>query len=619
MIILRLLRQFPLQPRIIGGFLVSAVLISLFLPFFMGNLQNMEDRLTTITDVESRADRQMLTASLRVATAQQKLTQYTLGELDSVEEALKDVDEALSLLRSTQGLIQEKEQRDAVGQVLSSLLNYRIQIGEIEQARTQNNQGEITRLEQASREASNEMGQRLEEIVSLNDAQIAEANDRVINDARQRNNTSLVIAVIGLVLSAVIMAGVAWSITNPVTELRVKAEIFQRGRMDNLIEEIGSDELTLLARTFNKMASQIGGLIGNLERRVEDRTSELQKRASELEAISKYSEARANQLQAVAHVSRVTSQIQNIEELLPRVSEVISKEFGFYHVGVFLVDTRREFAVLTASNSEGGKRMLGKNHKLRIGQTGIVGYVANTGRARIALDTGSDSVYFNNPDLPDTHSEMALPIKLGNETVGVLDIQSSKSNAFKGEDVEVLTIVAEQVSIAIYNARQFEEAQKAVAQAEEIYRQYLRREWKSSEQSDVPIGYRYQVTGVEALREIPEEMIQTLPSQIAVPIKLRGEIIGLLKATGNEAYEWDQDELDIAEAVAERVALAIENARLLNDSQTQAAKEHTIGAIASKISSSTDRESILRVTVEELGKIMGAKEVFFELETEEDA
>ena len=120
-------------------------------------------------------------------------------------------------------------------------------------------------------------------------------------------------------------------------------------------------------------------------------------------------ERRARQFEAIAQVARVIATIQDLDTLLPRVTQVISQQFGFYHVGIFMWDENHEFAVLVAANSEGGQHMLKRGHKLGIGQTGIVGFVAATGTSRIALDVGADAVFFDNPDLPLTRSELALP------------------------------------------------------------------------------------------------------------------------------------------------------------------------------------------------------------------
>lgn len=172
-------------------------------------------------------------------------------------------------------------------------------------------------------------------------------------------------------------------------------------------------------------------------------------RTTDLELANQRNEKRARQFEAIAQVARATTANQNLETILPSLAELISKQFGFYHTGVFLLDESREFAELRATNSDGGRRMLARGHKLAIGQSGIVGFVSATGKPRIALDVEADAAFFNNPDLPNTHSEMALPLRVGDQIIGVLDVQSIASNAFQEEDIDALSTPADQVAIAI--------------------------------------------------------------------------------------------------------------------------------------------------------------------------
>ncbi|MBL8103783.1 MAG: GAF domain-containing protein, partial [Anaerolineales bacterium] len=177
---------------------------------------------------------------------------------------------------------------------------------------------------------------------------------------------------------------------------------------------------------------ELDDLRASLEERVAQRTSEL-------DSANRNNEKRAKQFEAIAQIARAISSIQGLDSILPQITQVISEQFGHYHTGIFLLDENREFAVLRAANSEGGHGMLESGHKLQVGQTGIVGYVAATGQPRIALDVGTDAVYFDNPFLPNTHSEIALPLRVGGQTVGVLDVQSETSNAFTESDIEVLS------------------------------------------------------------------------------------------------------------------------------------------------------------------------------------
>ncbi len=205
-----------------------------------------------------------------------------------------------------------------------------------------------------------------------------------------------------------------------------------------------SDEIGALGRAFNTMTQQLKTFINELEDRVQDRTRELAKQNEALVF-------RSQQLQTVADVARQIVSAQELDELLPQITRLVSERFNFYHVGIFLLDENREYAVLRAANSEGGQRMLARKHQLKVGAVGIVGYATGAGQPRIATDVGEDAVYFSNPDLPETRSEMALPLKVGDLVIGALDVQSTVSNAFTQEDIALFTTLADQIAVAIRN------------------------------------------------------------------------------------------------------------------------------------------------------------------------
>jgi putative methionine-R-sulfoxide reductase with GAF domain len=203
----------------------------------------------------------------------------------------------------------------------------------------------------------------------------------------------------------------------------------------------------------------------------------LQTASRQIEETARQSQRRAQVLQAIIEVSRSITQMHDPDQLLHQITQLISQYFGFYHVGVFMLDETNRYAVLRAANSPGGQRMLARRHRLAVGTEGIVGHAVSTNRPRIALDVGADAAYFDNPDLPDTRSEIALPLHSGSTVIGVLDVQSIQESAFDEQDIQVLTALSDQVSIAIENARLFQESQAALAQAEDAYRQYVRQEW----------------------------------------------------------------------------------------------------------------------------------------------
>ena len=428
--------------------------------------------------------------------------------------------------------------------------------------------------------------------------------------------TELIIALLFLV-SVALASGLGWfaarQIVEPIEDLAATAERVTGGDLSRKANIKRLDEIGALGNAFNAMTSQLQDLIGGLEQRVEERTAEL-------EQASRQVQHRAEQFEAIAQISRVISSVQNQEEVLRRITRMISQSFGFYHVGIFLLDANRQYAVLRAANSEGGRKMLERGHRLQVGHTGIVGFVTSTGNPRIALDTGADAVYFNNPDLPDTHSEMALPLKVSGRVVGALDVQSTEPNAFTDEDINILSALADQVSASMENARLHEEAQEALLRAETAYRQLTSDTWKNIQHFAPVNGYRFDGTKAEPLdKPANGKQSQGSKETFSVPVQLRGESIGMLhiKPT-SEGYQWTDDEIAIIQATAERVALAAENARLVAESQKRASKEQVIGEASSKISTAINLDNILQTALREMGRILPGAEISIQVESEQE-
>lgn len=352
-------------------------------------------------------------------------------------------------------------------------------------------------------------------------------------------------------------------------------------------------------------------------------------RTAELDSANKRNERRAKQFEAIAKISRVISQAQNLNTLMPQITELISEQFDYYHTGIFLLDPKKEFAVLFAANSLGGRKMLARNHKLKIGQIGIVGYVAGSGLPRIALDTGADAIYFNNPDLPDTRSELALPLfRKGEEVIGVLDVQSTEQNAFSQEDVRTLSTLADQVSIAIENSRLFEDQERLLLETRAISDRDLREGWGRFTRLQNIAGIQRRSLKNNILPEpleLPGAIEATRSGNtykriendgsgtLTIPIKLREQIVGVLNVKSEINQSWSEDDLDIVSAIVERAALAIENARLLEESRLIAEREHVISEISAKISTSTQIEDILKTAVQELGAHINGTQVSVEI------
>ena len=368
-------------------------------------------------------------------------------------------------------------------------------------------------------------------------------------------------------------------------------------------------------------------ILQDLNRNLETRVTE---RTSELEIVNRRNERRAKQFEAIAQVARAATTNQVLETLLPRLSELISRQFDFYHVGIFLLDEQREFAELTATNSEEGMRMLARGHKLGIGQSGIVGYVSATGKPRIALDVEADSAFFNNPDLPNTRSEMALPLRVADEVIGVLDVQSIVSKAFEQEDIEVLSTLADQVSIAIQNSRTYETMQELLTQAQHTSGSFLEDSWRVLQSQDESIGYQLTENKLKSLTKpiTSAQIRKAITTQetvmesgenatLAIPIRLRNEVIGIMNIhVQNDAHDWDPDEVDVAEAVAERLSLALEASLLLKSTQRQAEIERITADISGKLGATTQFDAILRTAAEELSRVLGGSDVLVQVQSD---
>lgn len=327
-----------------------------------------------------------------------------------------------------------------------------------------------------------------------------------------------------------------------------------------------------------------------LEERVNERTAQLAE-------ANRKNERRNVQLESIARIARGISAIQSMEELLPQIAQAVSEQFGFYHTGVFLLDQAGEYAMLAAASSPGGQQALERGHKLAVGRAGgIVGFVIQSGLPRAALDAGADQVA--NLGLTETRSEAALPLRIGNLVFGALDIHSAEPNAFSDEDMNVLSILADQVSVAIQNARSYGKIQEALAQSEAATVQMSGRQWSQFQASRALQGYYFD--GIDA-RKIEDSKAE-YASVFSVPLTLRGVRIGALRLNSPDpSRKWTEDEKDMARAAAERAAIAVENARLLMETQQRVIKEQTIGGISAKIGSLNDLESLLQTAIQELG------------------
>ncbi|MBN2004952.1 MAG: GAF domain-containing protein [Anaerolineae bacterium] len=353
-------------------------------------------------------------------------------------------------------------------------------------------------------------------------------------------------------------------------------------------------------------ATELEGQREQLEVLVRERTRDLMLRTS-------YLGATAIVAQEAAMV------VGDLDRLLSRVVQIVSEQFDFYHTGIFLLDSSGEWAELCAASSAGGQRMLRRGHRLRVGAEGIVGYVAAHGESRVALDVGEDAVFFNNPDLPATRSEIALPLQLRREMIGVLDVQSIEPEAFSSEDMRVLQSLADQVAVAINNARLLRQVQQ-VAEGERRARgELVQQAWSRFLRTESHVEYMSNRRGVFAAQsEWKPEMEVALhsarpvvskkdPTYLAIPLQVSGRIIGVLD--GRKPDGWTAEEIAMVTTLTEELGDAVDRARLYRETQRRAAREQMAGQVTANIRESLDLDTVLQTAAREVARALNLPKV----------
>ncbi len=443
----------------------------------------------------------------------------------------------------------------------------------------------------------------------LPEMKIALIAEQERSEALSATTRTLVVTLI-VIVGAVILAGLASlyatsRITNPLANLARLAERIASGDLRLMAAVEQDDEIGAMAKSFNMMTAQLREMVSGLEKRVAERTNEL--------------EQRSLQLQVAAEVARDASAIRDLNELLVRAANLIVDRFNLYHVAIYLNDERQEFTVLKAGTGEAGRIMLEQNFKLQIGAEGIIGFVAHSGTPRVALDVQSDAVYLKLAALPNTQSEVALPLKVGSRIIGVLDVQSSKEAAFDESSVRILQTMADQLAVAIESARLFKETSDTLKELETAYGRYTQESWRRmQERAGQLYGYRYQGLDVEAIigeaRQNPEAadafnsgqpVITNLEpigneeqTGIAVPLKLRGQTVGVVNLRLRGVTPAGL--VETYEEIANRLAIAIENARLLQETQFRSEQIRLLQEVTAEAASHIKLEDLLAAVTRKL-------------------
>jgi len=396
-------------------------------------------------------------------------------------------------------------------------------------------------------------------------------------------------------------------------------------------------------RFFSALADQVAAIIYNTRLLEESRR-------------------RALQLETAAEIARDISTSLNLDEVLQKAANFIRERLDFYHAAIFLLDATREFAVIREATGEAGLQMKRMGHKLGVGSKSIVGYVAGQGEVLIVNDTSKDATYYANPLLPETRSEAALPLKVGERILGVLDVQSAQPYAFNEDNIRTLQILADQMAVAVINSELFAETQEHLAQhrllhhittsaasgttleealesavnglqvtlgGDRVAILLMDRERNNLEvkaavgyseeilQKRIPLGAG--ITGWAAAHRrslrvgdvsVDSRYIQASPntrSELAVPLIYRNEVLGVLNVESEQPNAYTENDEEMLGTLAGSLAAIIANARLLEQIRQQAERERLLYEITSRIRRSTDMKTILATTASELTKAVGAK------------
>lgn len=423
-------------------------------------------------------------------------------------------------------------------------------------------------------------------------------------------SVSLIILGLGLILALF----VSRSVIRQVIELREGVENLRAGRLVKDQPVVVLDEMGLLALSIKHLGAQMAKNKEDQDRWNNERTQSLEK----------YSV----QMRTASELAREMTTLKDLDSLTNRCVHLIQERFNFYSVGIYLVDEERRFIVLKAFTGSSGSTHLQRGTKIRLGEVNVISNVAGTGEPRIINNVDTDYIFRRDPLLPDTRAEAVIPLKAGQTVIGVLDVQSPTINYFGQDEVVILQILADELSITVQNAYLEQNLQQRVIEADSLNQRYTQTIWSRESIGKRVGGYEYNLLEVKPIKEneeqryeLPQEILNRLNSGKAVKIKgsllastreiqgnrldpdrsvllvpllMYNQIVGIIGLEDDQMdHEWSEDEIAVIEAVANQIALSLDNARLLEESQNRSGQLRLLQEVTAVAASHTNLYELL--------------------------
>jgi len=433
----------------------------------------------------------------------------------------------------------------------------------------------------------------------------------------QLETTHFLLSTAPLLLFVIIVIGIATyigyrQITLPLQRLENNIYTLQNGDYTSKVNDTNrDDEIGSLARTFMTTRQQIAELVDDLQERIT---------------------VGVRDLDATREVSRFAATQRDLQLLMNNVVNLITDKFpNIYHAQIFLIDDDHVYAVLRASTGEAGQKLLKRGHRLGVGTVSVIGQVTEEGRVIAARDIAASDVHRKNEFLPETRSELAIPLSLGEEIIGALDVQSKESNTFDEAQISILQTMSDQIAIAIENARLYEESIQRLEEIATSNQQETARAWNTYMQARrrTNLGSEYGIntdTDTDDLGEVAIKTGETAIGEIttnntvpfAVPIHFRGQVLGAAQWE-LPAKDFDDEKILLAEELVNRLALSLDNARLFQESRRAVNRERIVNEITARLTEQSDIEDILQTAVREVGQALRVPQVSINLGTQENA